>query len=122
MSVMKQLSVRIGCLLGAIVAVSMVVSSCASGSAPQPTERMARLARAPLGTLEVGYKIYMTSCVECHQDRVPKRPLDQAWHPASMGLNLYSQFTAEQRYGVVAYLDAVEKSRFKVQSKSLQDL
>lgn len=82
---------------------------------------MARLARAPLDTLNVGYQVYMTSCVECHQDRVPTAPVDRAWHPASLGLNLYSQFTAEQRYGVVSYLNAVEQSRFKVQGGSLQD-
>ncbi len=82
---------------------------------------MARLGRVSLDTLNVGYRAYQVSCVECHKDTVPKPPTDRAWHPASMGLNLYSSHTAEQRYGILEYLKAVEASRFKVHGGSLQD-
>lgn len=121
--IMNRSLIRWVCILATLIPSALVISACATsaGPTPKPTNRMARLGRVSIDTLNVGYETYKVSCVECHTDKVPKPPVDRAWHPASMGLNLYQSLSAEQRYGVLSYLRAVEASRFKVHGGSLQD-
>ena len=113
---MKRMLIRSGCLFGTIVLGLLAMNSCSTstvgGTAPPPTNRMARLGHVKIDTLNVGYRTYQNHCIRCHTDDVPKPVSDRAWHPGSMGLSLYSSLTAEQRYGVIEYLKAVDNLRF----------
>ena len=126
MGKMKCLLVRFGCLFGFVVLGSIVMSSCATGGgggpAPVPNNRMARLSNAKMDTLNIGYQTYQGHCVRCHTEQVPNPPVGRPWHPASLGLSLYSSLSSQQRYGVQQYMKAVERARFKVQTGSLQDV
>lgn len=120
---MNRWFIRWVCALAFVASSALVISACgtAAGPAPEPTGRMARLGRVSIDTLRVGHETYRVSCVECHTDKVPKPPVDRAWHPESLGLDLYQSLSAEQRYAILAYLRSVEASRFKVHGDSLQD-
>jgi hypothetical protein len=113
--------VLLSCDYGARQAVDPVTG--ATVNAPEPTNRMARKSNVKIDDLYIGYKSYLQHCARCHQDRVPKRPIGQRyWHPESMGLNLYSSLSDHQRYGVIEYLKAVERARFKLEFDSIQDI
>ena len=121
---MKSTLIGFGCLFGAIVLGCISLSSCGStssvnGVAPAPTERMARVSGVKLDTLNVGYRVYQNKCISCHTNDVPRAIPDRIWHPPSMGLNLYHTHTAEERYGVLEYLKAIDTRRFRF--GSLQD-
>lgn len=119
---MKRVLIRFGGAIGALVLGLVAVSSCATGSsAPPPTNRMARLGRVEIDTLNTGYRVYQSHCIRCHQAGVPKAVPGRPWHPESMGLSLYSSLSAAERYGVIEYLKAVQKSSLKMDFGSLQD-
>ena len=90
----------------------LLVSCAAGGSAPRPTDRMARLGNSRTDVLNIGYQAYQQHCIRCHQT-VPKPPLGRQWHPPEVGMALYNSLTDNQRYGLLEYLKAVDAMRFK---------
>ncbi len=117
---MNRTLIKFGCLLGTVVLGLLAISSCATGgSAPAPTNRMARISRVKIDTLNTGFQVYQNNCIRCHTSGVPKPVIDRAWHPESMGLSLYTSLSAEHRYAVIEYLKAVDAQRYNF--GSLQD-
>ena len=66
----------------AIVLVSLaVVTGCASPKlVPKPNKRMAAKSGVELQELKRGHQIFTTTCIRCHEQRVPSKISDDRWH------------------------------------------
>jgi mono/diheme cytochrome c family protein len=103
-------------LSAALAGLAMVaaLSSCAPGAGgsgiPTPTRTMAGAIGSDYDTLAAGHQLFMTHCARCHSDRVPKAPpLNQRWHPSSLGLSLYHELSAAERYSISEYVRGVDR-------------
>lgn len=96
-----------------ILTILTVAVSCSDHSSasfmdiatPEPTAQMARLNNKPLEELIEGRRVYETSCVKCHQNRLPNTVDLPEWHKKVHTMSEKASLSSQEEESLQSYLE-----------------
>ena len=92
----------------ALLLTSFIIWACQNVQdivTPAPTPEMAKVSGKPYFQLKEGYGVYMKSCAQCHERRLPSSTTLPDWHDKVSSMSALAGISKEEEKSLQVYLD-----------------